>query len=737
MAGAAVEGGINAGSPRLRSRSSRVLPLLPALFVLALALQQLGADVRGVSPRVLAPDDSGAVVTVDSTDSIATGKRERANTPATLTWHQFDSLAKHSNIYCIYIGDTTGRYVSREHVVRLLENQHYRGRDSSFVFQGDECIRIELRLGTTAAVPDTILWINQCQGSPCLDTLTIPLGCYEEREETIESEMEVTVCDTTCYRTDTLRSHRRYILMEDYQKGLLTATFGCSTALPASSSAIWLLRKGSRWYGPLSGDRPFAGAADDSCWIDPFYAAMYEIRFGPAGYGYWTVDTTINNYGSAVVDCALFGQAGISRIIDNCRSEIRTNTVIRRFQEWIYSGRDTTIINRECDPCLVPYFMCDGGTLDSTRQVRYIYADTVKLDTLKELCVREWTYPIGGTSIYKPKNTTACTSDSATLAFLRANWVGKGASNWSSGKPYRLIDYGTSICIYRCEPEDEPTFYISGERWWALADLPMAVLCTGDTCQIETLFYRTVTAPCCGKDSSITIYCDLEGYYRDSTVIQIRVPNLGVPCLDSVVVGIVPTDTIRALVDSVVTWVRFRTPIAYKLQYQDTCRCVPILNGREFCGELWIVRDCDPPIYFGSDGKLHIPCDPAGSIDYEYVESLARLLSRRVDSLRHIVDSLLALPSGNTWDASKYESDFTVTAWRVHLVDANGENIAVTLPPSTHGDQVVVKRIDGSGNTVTLNGTVDGVDERTLLQYESQWLVFYDDQWFIISNHSP
>lgn len=74
------------------------------------------------------------------------------------------------------------------------------------------------------------------------------------------------------------------------------------------------------------------------------------------------------------------------------------------------------------------------------------------------------------------------------------------------------------------------------------------------------------------------------------------------------------------------------------------------------------------------------------------------------------------------------------------LVDATAGNVVITLPtPSTVPNmQCCIKRIDGSGNTVTILGTIDATTDPTLAQWESRtvWadLSASSGAWYLIAS---
>jgi hypothetical protein len=73
-----------------------------------------------------------------------------------------------------------------------------------------------------------------------------------------------------------------------------------------------------------------------------------------------------------------------------------------------------------------------------------------------------------------------------------------------------------------------------------------------------------------------------------------------------------------------------------------------------------------------------------------------------------------------------------------NLVNANGSNITVTLPATiSAGRKLVVKKIDSSNNTVTINrggsSTIDGATSKVLYyQYETLTMISDGTNWFIV-----
>lgn len=84
-------------------------------------------------------------------------------------------------------------------------------------------------------------------------------------------------------------------------------------------------------------------------------------------------------------------------------------------------------------------------------------------------------------------------------------------------------------------------------------------------------------------------------------------------------------------------------------------------------------------------------------------------------------------------------ADYTATALNdVILADATSGNVVITLPPvsGNTGVHYTIKRIDGSANTVTVDGdgseTIDGETTQTLLEHDSITVICDGTEWWII-----
>lgn len=80
------------------------------------------------------------------------------------------------------------------------------------------------------------------------------------------------------------------------------------------------------------------------------------------------------------------------------------------------------------------------------------------------------------------------------------------------------------------------------------------------------------------------------------------------------------------------------------------------------------------------------------------------------------------------------DSPYTVVSTdETILVNAVGGAVTITLPSATSGRILTVKKIDASGNAVTLSGTVDGAASPTLtIQWQSRILQGDGSNWVIL-----
>lgn len=82
-------------------------------------------------------------------------------------------------------------------------------------------------------------------------------------------------------------------------------------------------------------------------------------------------------------------------------------------------------------------------------------------------------------------------------------------------------------------------------------------------------------------------------------------------------------------------------------------------------------------------------------------------------------------------------ADYSASAQEIVLVDASGGNVTVTLPTPTNATATIIKRIDGSANTVTIatpgSETIDGESAPEVdRQYEAHEIVSNGSNYFTV-----
>jgi hypothetical protein len=574
---------------------------------------------------------------------------ERDATPATPTWHQLDSLFKASNIYTKVVGpfDTANKYINRDVIMRVFNlAQEYRGRDSSFLFLGEGCLEVELRLGTDTTDMDTLIWRDKCDDA-CFDSVTVDLGCWKDSIITHTDTITQRICDTACYADIPVVERRWYYAWQ----GLgAIQMMQISCAKTWKQGAVKMVLYAGQWYQPMDTvalGTPFYPAAD-SCYVDPYVWSWIMQEFaspysGRAGLGPWEVDTTITGGTRAVpVDCDLYGTPGVYRVLTNCRDTLITTTRTDNIPVFVDSGRDTTIYENGCD-CLIPVFVC-SEIEDSVRTVKYIYCYTA--DTTKVICEKEyaipqydyypqWPIPRYDICIADPELDTAYTR------WLQLRWLyGTSARTSATQRHVRLLPPlpgGADSCwSWSCQTLEDVPPVGSSDFWIESAEIDAYFPCLGPECILDSLPPLIITDWCCEKDTTVTYTCYFEdGSAGADTTKTFKIPDRTQLCHDSTITGIVPTDS--SICDSIVTWVKTYKTI-YLLSHTDTCCYTPTLNGVPFC-DLWIVDDCSGlPLYQDERGVWHIPCGEVTVTDYDLIIRNDMWMSERLDSLRRLND---------------------------------------------------------------------------------------------------
>lgn len=134
------------------------------------------------------------------------------------------------------------------------------------------------------------------------------------------------------------------------------------------------------------------------------------------------------------------------------------------------------------------------------------------------------------------------------------------------------------------------------------------------------------------------------------------------------------------------------------------------------------------PVGIGSEESIPTPQQDSDIDLYQFLDRYVRIN-------RETIDYILRPPS-RAITATTYtvvDEDFLVKA------DATSNNVTINLPPvAAHtGREIVVKRTDGSGNSVTIDGdgseTIDGATTVSLAsQYNFRRLYSDGIEWLII-----
>lgn len=110
---------------------------------------------------------------------------------------------------------------------------------------------------------------------------------------------------------------------------------------------------------------------------------------------------------------------------------------------------------------------------------------------------------------------------------------------------------------------------------------------------------------------------------------------------------------------------------------------------------------------------------------------------RRVST---VVNAMLGSISGlyqrqTTSVTSNYSASDTDYAL---IVNSTAGAVSITLPPPIAGRELVVKRINAGGNTITLTGQVDGATSLSIgTQWQSYVLIGNGDRWLVAARHVP
>lgn len=590
-----------------------------------------------------------------------------------------------------------------------------------------------------------VYWEWICGGG-CLAEVVIPLGCWEQQVEEFQEEVEVWKCDTTCYQDQEIMTTEKYYAWDGNAFSALRAMAFCGSTPIANGKFV---RVGSKWYHDFSDGvyhRPW-GSVDDSCYISVTTWTYFVFLTNQNGHSYegmgpWLVDTSFTTTRQFEVDCDMYPAPGVTRTITDCDWVTETVTIKRVTEVWNDAGRDTTIWDDTCD-CYVPKWICEE-VYDTTRYVRYIY-DYV-YTPITEPCTRNYEIPYATSEpVYHGREWIKCVGPGdqswAALDLIVSTYGSSSDSASSWQKMWYTKDKNEdNIYCWWCEPSVDDLMgtevYVPT---WALWDYP----CLEARCEVD-IDWRTITNWCCEKDTTYTFECweyDIEtgiNYLMAVKQVTTTIPDMTGPCTVVDTIGWTLTDS--TLVDSLEWNVITLIGTGRVLTYEDTCCHDPKINGRSLCPPIWIIRDCEPQIYWGADGNLHIPCEIMTEeesremfVDWDTFQDNQTFIERKLDTLKQQIDA------GSDWTVESKAADFTAGHRKIYLIDAAGAtNIDVTLSGTGDYMEFVLKRIDDGtgGDTVTLVGeNVDADVEPLLGGYESLRIMSDGTNFYYIGSY--
>jgi hypothetical protein len=141
----------------------------------------------------------------DSADSLI---REKATTPSTRTDYAHDSLSKPDNIFLEILGlyvDTSGRYKRNDDVRYWKTVRGFQSNDSSRLYKGEGCLKVELRPRANVTQVDTIVWRDTCASvGGCVPLIGDYDRIYRDLCDSIRIVTEGPHLDQTYWREDPL-----------------------------------------------------------------------------------------------------------------------------------------------------------------------------------------------------------------------------------------------------------------------------------------------------------------------------------------------------------------------------------------------------------------------------------------------------------------------------------------------------------------------------------------------------
>lgn len=283
-----------------------------------------------------------------------------------------------------------------------------------------------------------------------------------------------------------------------------------------------------------------------------------------------------------------------------------------------------------------------------------------------------------------------------------------------------------------------------------------------EQCSVVDTFKHTAWYAACPKDTVYYITC--------------RLPSGEEWVIDSIA-WVAPDFVKTESVEEIVLPVQIGTEIAtytywqpgqttYNIQIIDTCNCqqtITLLGESKDPCDLKMVNLCptgmqpfwldDNTIAFYYDcGEVTINGNTGKTFnlpDYDYVDRSVAITNARFSQEIYALQTLqstltsdliahetaIAGLRDSVWVTESKFSDFEPAHHKIYLIDATSNSITITLPGSpANGMEFVIKRVDNSGETVTILGTVDASEDPTVGGYKAYRIVSHGGSWYFIGS---
>lgn len=573
--------------------------------------------------------------TDDSVDT--TWQDGRATTPSTRTPWAEDSILKHTRFIV--------RYAEGTQPLENIEDELPGGwallRDSAFVLRGRGCLVFRGYRGSSPSVPDTIEIEDTC-ATNCWALRTYPLGCTD----TVWTELIVTTsytrCDTICYYEfeDTRDSAWLELSEIAFQELYFYNGNTCDQSAPGTG-CLWFDATKNKWiinYQELTNPNYPWKACDlgSTCGpttqqkccvsITTLYAWL-AYQYGIYDIGPYVSHVEVTETQRLYVDCAENTTAIHDTV--NCRTVEEQETIRIPTERFTPAGRDTTVLVDTCNPCIMPRFECIA-TVDTVRDtlITNVYDKKPIYDTTYDTipCVQQYTTTIAIESVWTPPSAsgTPCFSYLAVSAITcHASWA---PNRWPMtydyigtvpGVPGSAYINPCFVCYFDPDtwtpPPGKLVCWVDGPEY---TPFQLEIMCVEGGCQL-TPVQEVRFGPCCPKDTTVIGYCvDGEGNIIDLTSITSQTPNLDTLCSKDTIrmnIEIIGWTDSLVRVDTTIRKTPLPVSITYEMTWQDTCICIPTVNGRQFCDPIWIMF-CGKPLKWEGN-VLNIPCPEESAAD--------------------------------------------------------------------------------------------------------------------------